>query len=98
MAVFIISNSDTDITPLKSETKNQLAIWQEFLDKTIEAGDTIPQFPIWAMEFGATYDFENVAPAFQSTSQLLGKKGIILLISHLNFLSILGNSKYDKSP
>lgn len=71
----IIDASDTDITPLKSETKNQLAIWQEFLDKTIEAGDTIPQFPIWAMEFGATYDFENVAPAFQSTSQLLGKKG-----------------------
>lgn len=71
----IINEDDTDITPLKKETKYQLEVWQEFIDKTIAAGDTIPSFPIWAMEFGATYSFDGLAPAFQKLDQLVGKKG-----------------------
>lgn len=71
----IIDSSDTDITPLKPETKIQFAVWQEFIDHTIAAGDNIPQFPIWAMEFGATYDYHEIAPAFQSLSNFKGKRG-----------------------
>lgn len=71
----IIDPNAKDITPIKEETHYQLNIWQEFIDKTIANGSTIPTFPIWAMEFGASYDFETVAPAFQSVEQLVGKKG-----------------------
>lgn len=71
----IIDVNDTDITPLKTDTKKQLALWQEFINYTVAAGDNIPQFPIWAMEFGATYDFKEIAPAFQTLSQLRGKRG-----------------------
>lgn len=71
----IVDSSDTDIVKLKSETRQQLSIWQEFIDNTLAAGDVIPRFPIWAMEFGATYEFEDVAPAFQTLAMLNGKKG-----------------------
>ena len=35
--------------------------WQEFLDK-YPREKTLPSFPIWAMEFGATYDYEETTP------------------------------------
>ncbi len=71
----VIDASDTNITKLKPETRMQLEVWQEFIDETIAHGDTIPSFPIWAMEFGSTYDFKAVAPAFQSLDDLQGKLG-----------------------
>lgn len=71
----IIDPTDINITPIKLETHHQLEVWQEFIDNTIANGDTIPTFPIWAMEFGATYDFEKLAPAFQSVEELVGKRG-----------------------
>lgn len=71
----IINTDETNIIKLKPETRNQLAVWQEFIDLTIQHGDKIPSFPIWAMEFGATYDYEETAPAFQPVSQLQGKRG-----------------------
>ena len=71
----IIDEDDTNITPLKNETKHQLDVWQEFIDNTISHGDNIPTFPVWAMEFGADYDFEEIAPAFQGYNDLKGKKG-----------------------
>ena len=62
----IIHEDDEDIQPLKIDTIHQLKIWQEFLDLTV-ANDTngIPKFPIWAMEFGANYDYRDCAPAFR---------------------------------
>ncbi len=71
----IIDYNETQIQKLKPDTRYQLAVWQEFIDLTIENGDTIPTFPIWAMEFGATYEFEDKAPAFQTVLELNGKKG-----------------------
>jgi DNA (cytosine-5)-methyltransferase 1 len=71
----VIDFNDENIVPLKPETRNQLNVWQEFIDCTIAHKDVIPQFPIWAMEFGATYDYESIAPAFQSLEQLQGKRG-----------------------
>lgn len=71
----IIDESDTNIVKIKSDTRHQLEVWQEFLDLTIANGDTIPRFPIWAMEFGANYEYETKAPAFQTLKELQGKKG-----------------------
>ncbi len=78
----IIDEKDTNITPLKPETHEQLAVWQEFIDHVIANGDTLPGFPIWAMEFGADYDYKDRAPAFQPISELNGKKGKLGKIIH----------------
>lgn len=71
----IIDPNATDIVKIKPDTRRQLEVWQEFIDLTIEHGHQIPTFPIWAMEFGATYKYEEMAPAFQTPQELLGKKG-----------------------
>jgi DNA (cytosine-5)-methyltransferase 1 len=71
----IIDESDTSITKLKPETYHQLEVWQEFIDHLIYSGDTIPTFPIWAMEFGATYEYGGLAPAYQQIGELNKCKG-----------------------
>jgi len=71
----IVEENDTNITKIKTDTRHQLAVWQEFLDLTIAHGDVIPRFPIWAMEFGANYEYEAKAPAFQTLKELKGKRG-----------------------
>jgi DNA (cytosine-5)-methyltransferase 1 len=71
----IIDENETDYLKLRPETRSQMAIWQEFIDLCIKNNRKIPSFPIWAMEFGANYDYKEVAPAFQTKEQLLDKKG-----------------------
>ncbi len=38
-----------------------LEVWQEFLDH-YPSDRRLPSFPIWSMEFGATYPFEDATP------------------------------------
>ena len=71
----IIDESDVDYIKLKPESREQLALWQEFIDQTIAHGQKMPHFPIWAMEFGANYKYKEKAPAFQSLKELKGKHG-----------------------
>jgi DNA (cytosine-5)-methyltransferase 1 len=71
----IVDESATDFMHLRNDTRNHLLIWQEFLDELYKHGGKLPSFPIWAMEFGANYDYEEIAPAFQSLEQLKNKKG-----------------------
>lgn len=51
-----------------------LELWQEFIDNLPE-NVQMPGFPIWAMEFGATYPYENTNPQKLSESQLGKYKG-----------------------
>lgn len=69
----IIIEEDTDFMTLRENTKNHLAIWQEFLDHL--KPEEVPRFPIWAMEFGATYPYEGLAPIKLKAKDLKGKKG-----------------------
>lgn len=69
----IIITDDTDFMAFKETTKNHLAVWQEFLNNL--KPEEIPRFPIWAMEFGANYPFENKAPVNLSVKELKNKKG-----------------------
>lgn len=91
----IINETATEFMHLRNETRNHLLIWQEFVDELYKHGSKLPTFPIWAMEFGASYDFEDVAPAFQSVEQLTDKKGkfgcVIQGSSKDNCLSFLPN-------
>lgn len=71
----IIDENDTNIQLLKLDTLRQIKVWQEFIDLTIKNKRDIPYFPIWAMEFGADYEYESCAPAYQELSKLKGKHG-----------------------
>lgn len=71
----IIDEADTNVQMIKQETRHQLDIWEEFLHHVIESGHTLGGFPIWTMEFGATYDFEGKKPKLQSVAELNGKRG-----------------------
>lgn len=84
----IIIPDDTDFMSLREITKKHLAAWQQFLNLLSEHNYPLPTFPIWAMEFGADYDFEGAAPYYQQTRQFEGKKGAF-------GEAIVGNSKDD---
>lgn len=71
----IIDPNDTNIQVIKPETIKQLKVWQNFIDLTLKSGGHIPQFPVWAMEFGADYPFSEDAPRYLDRAALLGKHG-----------------------
>ena len=71
----IIDENDADVQMIKQETRHQLDIWEEFLHHVAESGHTVGGFPIWTMEFGASYEYEGKKPSLQTVEQLNGKKG-----------------------
>jgi DNA (cytosine-5)-methyltransferase 1 len=71
----IVDENALDFMHLRKETRNHLEIWQEFVTELHNHGGSMPTFPIWAMEFGADYDYEEIAPAYQTMKQLKNKRG-----------------------
>lgn len=67
-----LDKTPSGATKLEKEKINVVKLWQEFIN-TIPKDDKLPSFPIWAMEFGATYPFEDEIP-FRSSKQLLGRR------------------------
>lgn len=59
---------------LSKENLECLNLWQEFI-KSIPKENKIIGAPIWAMEFGATYPYENEFPHIMSESELSKYKG-----------------------
>ncbi|AGA78237.1 DNA cytosine methyltransferase [Echinicola vietnamensis] len=55
---------------LEPEKVYVLDLWQEFLDR-LPKDAKLPSWPIWSMEFGATYPFEKETP-FASSSRKIG--------------------------
>ena len=51
-----------------------LRAWQDFLDR-FPRNEELPSFPIWAMEFGATYPYENGSPAGLGLSKMGAYQG-----------------------
>lgn len=84
----IVIEDDTDYMSLRDSSRKHMAAWQEFLNLLSKHNKQLPTFPIWAMEFGATYEFEGAAPYYQKRSQLLGKHGKFGKL-------VTGNSKDD---
>jgi DNA (cytosine-5)-methyltransferase 1 len=60
--------------PLGKNFLKYLRAWQKFLSR-FPKGEQLPSFPIWAMEFGATYPFEDKSPAGVGWSKLGSFKG-----------------------
>lgn len=96
----IIDTNDTDYIPLKEDTRRHLEIWSEFVRLAAENHCKLPGFPIWAMEFGATYDYEDIPPCNQPAKQLKGKRGklgrIITGKSHAQMMAQLPIYAQDK--
>ena len=98
----IIDEEDTKYIPLKEDTRRHIAIWSEFVRLAAKNNCVLPGFPIWAMEFGATYDYEGVPPCHQSKKQLKGKRGklgrIITGNSHKEMMAQLPIYAQDTRP
>lgn len=67
----LIEENPTDFRKLPAKNIECLNLWQEFIS-AIPATTKLPGFPIWGMEFGATYPFEETFP-FQLSAEELGK-------------------------
>lgn len=57
----VLDRSPPDAKPLPQPFVEYLEVWQDFLDRFPE-NEELPSFPIWAMEFGATYPFRGSTP------------------------------------
>ena len=57
----VLEKSPKDAKALSRNFVNYLEAWQEFLVR-FPANEQLPSFPIWAMEFGATYPYRDHAP------------------------------------
>lgn len=63
-----------NVRKLEDEKIEVIDIWQELISK-IPKEHKLPSFPIWSMEFGATYPFEEITPYASSTKALINVKG-----------------------
>jgi DNA (cytosine-5)-methyltransferase 1 len=50
-----------DARPLSPQVLKCLKVWQQFI-KRFPKREELPSFPIWSMEFGATYPYEKTTP------------------------------------
>lgn len=71
----IIDDNEKEYIPLKKETRQLIEIWEEFVYLAAKNNCELPGFPIWVMEFGANYDYEDIPPCHQKAKQLKGKRG-----------------------
>lgn len=58
----ILEKEPKNARALTPQVLKCLNVWQNFLD-ILPADAVLPSFPIWSMEFGATYPFEDTTPA-----------------------------------
>ncbi len=69
-----LSENPSGARKLETEKVEVLKIWQEFLNE-IPKEESIPGFPIWSMEFGATYKYEGITPYYATLKSLKTTKG-----------------------
>ena len=70
----ILDSNPKEARRLPASFVRYLTTWQEFLDQ-FPKNDDLPSFPIWAMEFGATYPYVRRSPAGIGFSRLAAFKG-----------------------
>jgi DNA (cytosine-5)-methyltransferase 1 len=57
----VLDETPEDARVISPQVKKCLAVWQKFI-KAFPKDEELPSFPIWSMEFGATYPFESATP------------------------------------
>jgi len=70
----ILDQQPQDSRPLSDAAIKYISAWQTLLEK-LPRNEQLPSFPIWAMEFGATYPYRVVSPSVLSAAELGRFKG-----------------------
>ena len=70
----VLDKRPADARRLPEHFLTYLNVWQEFLDR-FPKKEELPSFPIWGMEFGATYPYEEESPAGFGLTKLGAFKG-----------------------
>jgi DNA (cytosine-5)-methyltransferase 1 len=71
----VLEHRPTDAKQLSAQVRECLEVWDEFLEAAPEGLD-LPSFPLWSMEWGATYPYEETTPhALQAEHGMEGLKG-----------------------
>lgn len=70
----ILDKNPDNATPISQRDIECLTVWQEFLE-AVPSTAKLPSFPIWGMEAGATYSFEEDSLASASLAELQACKG-----------------------
>ncbi len=70
----VLGKNPADAKPLTKQVVDCLEMWQRFI-RRYPKGQHLPTFPIWAMEFGADYPYEDVAPAAMEPAELRKYRG-----------------------
>jgi len=72
--ISILDKKPKDAKPLSKQVVDCLNVWQEFIQK-FPLDAELPSFPIWSMEFGADYPFEDTTPYALGLRKLCRYKG-----------------------
>ena len=74
VSIHTITNKPSkDDVFIKTDSLNHIEVWQKFLNNLTP--EEVPGFPIWAMEFGADYPYEKIAPINLMPKDFKNKKG-----------------------
>ena len=57
----VLDKNPREAKAISLQVEKCLEVWQDFLDRSPQNAE-LPSFPIWTMEFGATYPFEETTP------------------------------------
>jgi DNA (cytosine-5)-methyltransferase 1 len=70
----VLDDSPEGAKSLSTQVIKCLEVWQEFI-KVFPKAEELPSFPIWSMEFGATYPYQDETPFAIGTRKLAKYKG-----------------------
>jgi DNA (cytosine-5)-methyltransferase 1 len=72
----VLDNQPAGARPLAPKFIEYLSAWQELLD-ALPRDEELPSFPIWAMEFGATYPYLDKSPFHLGFERIGSFKGAL---------------------
>ena len=93
----ILEQQPVDAKGLSIQVENCLNVWNDFLQSSPPCVD-LPSFPIWSMEFGADYPYEDSTPFAELTNK--GTRGLAKFCgSHgIPLREILPNARWNALP
>jgi DNA (cytosine-5)-methyltransferase 1 len=73
-----VLSKNSNAKPLTKELSKCLRVWEEFI-RSLPKNEELPSFPIWSMEFGATYPYTKRTPYSLIKSKLVNGRSNGLL-------------------
>lgn len=70
----VLDKNPSGARAIPDQVRENLEVWQAFLDQYPD-NEQLPSFPIWTMEFGATYPYEETTPFAMVHKELQSYRG-----------------------